>query len=310
VNEAYTESIEEAIIHETSSVDNLDNGISVMCDARHGWRKNSKDTSVVVIGDNSHKVLCHQLVTKTDDAVTQRHETVGTRAVMDMFDEKNIGIHMWIHDRNMSINKLVNDRYIINQNDLWHGVRNLKKAMSKVMCGAKKYHGQTWHFELDDKLNSIANHVYYAAKASNGDADSMRQRLDTIVPHYKNQHSNCPAESRCKVDEKYEPTKKVITDPKAEKLLTDALHSTILYKNTKDFSFGKDSHYVESFNNVLNVFGDKRINFSSSEYEKRAKLAVLHWNENVDRGYTSTWHKPTAANRRAKTKKVYKRRVV
>jgi len=79
-----------------------------------------------------------------------------------------------------------------------------------------------------------------------------------------------------------------------------------MFKNATDFSFGKDTHYVESYNNVLNIFEDKRIAFSSSEYEVRAKLATLHWNENVDRAYTSQWQAPSAANCRPKTKNVYK----
>ena len=46
-------------------------GINSMSDARHGWRKNAKDTSVVTIGEKSHQVLHHAHVTKQDDHVTQ-----------------------------------------------------------------------------------------------------------------------------------------------------------------------------------------------------------------------------------------------
>jgi hypothetical protein len=45
----------------------------------------------------------------------------------------------------------------------------------------------------------------------------------------------------------------------------------------------------ESFNNVINIFQDKRISFSDEQYKFRSNLAVLHWNENVDRKYTSIW---------------------
>ena len=61
--------------------ENLEDGITVMSDARHGWRKNARDTSVVVIGDKTHKVLNHTHVTNADDPVTQRHETLGTKKV-------------------------------------------------------------------------------------------------------------------------------------------------------------------------------------------------------------------------------------
>lgn len=306
IDEEYEESVDDALIYETNSVENLEEGISVMSDARHGWRKNAKDTSVVVIGDNSHKVLCHEHVTKADDPITQRHEKLGTKNVLDKFEEKNIGVNLWIHDRNTSVNSLLREKQIKNQNDLWHAVKNTKKTVQKVTTGAKKRHGQTWHFELADKMEGISNHIHYAARRSKGDDNALKQSMDTIVPHYKGQHGKCHPESRCVTDKNYEASKIVITDKKAEILLTNALHSTIIYKHPEDFALGKDTHYVESFNNVLNIFQDKRINFSSKEYQKRAKLAVLHWNENVDRGYTSEWHKPTAANKRSKTKKIYK----
>jgi hypothetical protein len=47
--------------------------------------------------------------------------------------------------------------------------------------------------------------------------------------------------------------------------------------------------------------------FGDEQYKFRSDLAVCHWNENVDRGYTSIW-KPNNPNAPAtqKGKKVYK----
>lgn len=310
VNEEYEESTTAALVEETALAEDdeeLADGITVMSDARHSSRKNAKDTSVVVIGAKSHKVLQHELVTKADDPCTQRHETLGTKRVLDKFEEKNIEINTWIHDRNVSINKELKVRGICNQNDLWHAIKPVKKSLRKIGDGAKKNHGKTWHHELDDKVTSIANHIHYASRYSKGNAEVLRDMLDNVVNHYKNSHPKCPSFSRCKLDQKYEPTKKVITDAMAEKLLSQTIHSSTIYKNAQDYSHGKDTHYVESFNNVLNIYQDKRIAFSSIDYEFRSKLATIHWNENVDRGYTSEWHAPSIANRRAKTKFFYKK---
>jgi predicted GNAT family N-acyltransferase len=49
-------SIQVAINEEIASYEELD-GINIMTDARHGWRKNSKDTSVVALGEKTHKVM-------------------------------------------------------------------------------------------------------------------------------------------------------------------------------------------------------------------------------------------------------------
>jgi uncharacterized protein YdaT len=49
-------SIGNAVNDEIASYEELD-GINIMTDARHGWRKNSKDTSVVALGEQTHKVM-------------------------------------------------------------------------------------------------------------------------------------------------------------------------------------------------------------------------------------------------------------
>ena len=54
------------------------------------------------------------------------------------------------------------------------------------------------------------------------------------------------------------------------------------------FNFYYLDKYI-SFNNVMNIFQDKRITFSDKEYNMRVYLAVLHWNENADRKHTSKW---------------------
>ena len=53
----------------------------------------------------------------------------------------------------------------------------------------------------------------------------------------------------------------------------------------------RDTSYGESFNNVMNIFQDKRIAFSNAQCSIRSQLALMHSNENVDRGYTSVWNR-------------------
>jgi hypothetical protein len=43
-------SIDNAVNDEIASYEELD-GINIMTDTRHGWRKNSKDTSVLALGE-------------------------------------------------------------------------------------------------------------------------------------------------------------------------------------------------------------------------------------------------------------------
>ena len=48
-------------------------------------------------------------------------------------------------------------------------------------------------------------------------------------------------------------------------------------------------YHILSFHNVVNVYHDKRVSFSDEQYKARADFAVCHWNENVDREFTSVW---------------------
>lgn len=61
-----------------------------------------------------------------------------------------------------------------------------------------------------------------------------------------------------------------------------------IYNNAEEYCNCKDTHYVESFNNALLQYQDKRIGtFSYATYRMRTELAILDWNEHIDRPYTS-----------------------
>ena len=51
-----------------ASYEELD-GINIMTDTRHGCRKNSKDTSVLALGEQTHKVMDCVHITKLQDKV-------------------------------------------------------------------------------------------------------------------------------------------------------------------------------------------------------------------------------------------------
>jgi len=299
----------QEIAHECVQEGQEANAISILTDARHGWRKNAKDSSIVTIGEKSHQVIHHAHVTKKDDPVSQRHEKLGTQWAYGYLSSKDVNIKIHTHDRNMSINKFVRESEpVINQNDVWHSVKSLKKAVQSISQGPKYKHGKSWHVQLQDKVESVATPAYWAVKNCSGDEEILCKYLLNTVEHYKNNHENCSNLSRCKKDRNYEPSKIVVTDSCAEKLLTTTIKSSVLYKSSQDYVLGKETHYVESFNNVMNMFHDKRICFSDSQYLARSHLAVCHWNENVDRPYTSMW-KPkqdSKAPRRITGKKNYK----
>ena len=111
-------------------------------------------------------------------------------------------------------------------------------------------------------------------------AEILRSSIDNIVSHYKNDHRMCHETSRCRKDTNYIATKVEIRDPAAEKILREFLQKLPVYRQAEVYALCKNTHYVESFNNALLQYVDKRIVFGKKNYIMRINIAVLDWNEN------------------------------
>ena len=96
----------------------------------------------------------------------------------------------------------------------------------------------------------------------------------------------------------------VITNHKAEKMLEGVIKNSAVYKSPDEFVLVRDTSYVGRFNNVMDIFQDKRISFEGKQYNARSQLAVLYWKENVDCGFTSIYklRDPRAPRRKAREK--------
>lgn len=315
VSQLVKESYETALLEEIASYEELHDGIDIVTDARHGTRKNSMFTDVVCLGARTHKVLRVETISKVDCTSAQKHELIGTERIYQYFknltDEYEVKIRVHCHDRNTSVNKFirVNGIDTTSTNDTWHATKNIAKEIKTICSGPRYKEGQTWHPELSDKAASIKTHLYWAMKNCNQDPVKLKLSLLNIVEHYKNNHEHCSEVSRCKTDLNYEPTKYVIKDSKAEMLLGRALMNTQVYKSPTDYVHCMDSYYVESFNNAILQYHDKRINFSKQVYILRTNLAVLDWNEHVNRQTTSLKNVQDAKNPRRQVQlKVLKRK--
>ena len=277
-------------------------GVDIITDARHGWRKNAAQSDVVALGNITHKVVNIQTVTRSDEPISQRHELVGVKNMYKDFESQNVKVRIHGHDRNSSVNKYLAQEKpnVKNANDTWHATKGITKILKNITTGAKKNRGITWHEELADKAASIKTACFYAMKSCNGNPDKLRDILDNIPRHYQDDHAKCLPESRCKTDEEYECSKCPIRDPVAIRLLTDAIRKLQIYRTPADYACCVDTHYVESYNNATLVYHDKRISFGEKEYKRRTYLSVLDWNENVDRDYTSVseWEDAKAPRRK------------
>uniref|UniRef100_A0A6B0UYN3 Uncharacterized protein n=1 Tax=Ixodes ricinus TaxID=34613 RepID=A0A6B0UYN3_IXORI len=121
-----------------------------------------------------------------------------------------------------------------------------------------------------------------------GSATKLRTTLLNCVDHFCGRHSNCVEDSPCKTAG-HVPSTLLIQDPVAENLLYSFLRSTTVFKNAGDYIQAKDTYHVESFNNTMLIYIDKRVHYMDRSYSLRQGLAVLDWNEHVGRQYTSTY---------------------
>lgn len=170
VQQEYEDSISTALFEEIGMYEDLD-GIEIITDARHGWRKNDKDTSVVAVRERSHKILNCVHITTADDPVPQRHEKIGTEKNYRDLEAEQVTVHIHTHDRNLSTNEMVKETVnTTNQNDIQHVIKSVKKAMSLIYSGPRYKEGKTWSEELYDKPEPVATHFYWAIKNCNEDS--------------------------------------------------------------------------------------------------------------------------------------------
>ena len=287
------------------------NTLNIMTDHRHHNRKNSNQSQHVTLGEKTHQVIDHQIINKEMDKCSQRHEAMGAKLMYDTFDNLGIHVNKHIHDRNLSVNKIIRERgaSTINTNERWHATKAIASGIRKVSLGSKKsFEAGQWHPELRDKGALTKNHVYWCIENCQADGTKLRKLIDVAILHFQNMHTECDNSAKCKLPG-YLPSFTVIKSDTAKKLLTKFLHSLVVYQKAEDFAASGDTYYVESFNNTCLIYLDKRVHYGDTMFELRAALAVLDWNEHVDRPYTSI-HRSISANRprQHRGSKVYKKK--
>jgi hypothetical protein len=182
----------------------------------------------------------------------------GTDRIHKHLDEKGFAVGVHCHYRNLSINEYVREETdAINQNDTWHCVKSMKTPLKKVASGT----ASSEKFQLSDKVEPVSTHIHWAIRNCNGDAEKLKSSLLNIVDHYKNIHTSCDPSSRCRKDKYYEPSRIVLTDPVAEELLVKVILNSNIFRYPQVYILGRDTFYVESFNDVMNIYQGKRIGF-------------------------------------------------
>lgn len=91
----------------------------------------------------THKIVNIQHMTKDEDRITQRHETVDCERMYLAFQRKNVTVSVHTHDRNTSVNKAIRTKgNVKNRNERWHATKPIINGIKVISSGAKKEHGE------------------------------------------------------------------------------------------------------------------------------------------------------------------------
>jgi len=164
------------------------------------------------------------------------------------------------HDRNLALNAVIAKNGAHHSFDRWHIARSAAKEMRAISSGTQKSKGTTWHPELADKVSRMRNHLYWAMDHCNGDEATLKRHLDSAIEHFQMRHDGCDPTSVC-CQPGYAPDYVVLQDPVAILLLTNFVRRSAIYRKPADYVYGRDTYLVESFNNVVLLYLDKRIHY-------------------------------------------------
>ncbi|XP_064383612.1 uncharacterized protein LOC135332186 isoform X1 [Halichondria panicea] len=259
----------------------------VITDARHDSTANAYHTTVPCLSGSTHKILGISTISRTEHSVAQTRELQCTKVVLPQVIARGLNVTEVGHDMQAQVAKYVTHTLnLINSYDTWHGTKNVARELKKITEGRVRDRNITWFPELSDKRRSIKIHLYWAMKNCGEDPNILQQMALNIPNHYKGDHSNCHASSPCRMAP-YIPSRAQITNKKAEEELLRCIKATYVFKNADAFCRCRDTFWVESFNHQLLIYLSKRIHYSDETFLMRMNLAVLDWNENVNRAHTS-----------------------
>nr|XP_058955495.1 uncharacterized protein LOC131782778 isoform X4 [Pocillopora verrucosa]XP_058972477.1 uncharacterized protein LOC131798834 isoform X2 [Pocillopora verrucosa]XP_058973361.1 uncharacterized protein LOC131799682 isoform X2 [Pocillopora verrucosa] len=190
------------------------------------------------------------------------------------------------------------------------GAKSVTKAMKEVASGAQRDEGSKWFFELLDKVKSTRTLVYFCMKNSPPNEEEFQGTLLNVVDHYQGNHVRCHAESRCKQNG-YVMSKKLLTKPEVVAACREAIMGTSIYRHASDYMRCRETYWIESLHSVMLIYAAKRIHYGDDTYNMCMELAILDWNENVNREasslqmYQHTRHPNRLAETRVLTSKTF-----
>ena len=208
------------------------------------------------------------------------------RRCLDKLLDQGVDIISLATDRHTGVTFLMKKSYphIEHQYDVWHLAKSVTKKLTKK--AQAKHCGQLFPW-----IQSISNHLWWAAQSCKGDATLLVEKWKSILHHISNVHewdsdpnSLFPKCAHPKLPPEEQRSKKWL---KSGSVAHNALRSVVLQdrllRGIKKLNGFHHTGSLEVFHSLLLKYCPKRQHFSCDGMQARIELAILDHNYNTDR---------------------------
>ncbi|XP_068711881.1 uncharacterized protein [Montipora foliosa] len=227
------------------------------------------------------KVIHFEILQANETGGSSPMELEGAKRAFSFLQSAGLAVKVFISDRHRGIAKWIRECQAgcAHYFDIWHVARSISKAMIKLgkEKGCEK---------IADWVKGARNHLYWGVTSSRqGFEELVTAKWKSFMQHVANKHDNHPSPlfKKCAHDEEIENRKWIRIGTKAYDKLNSLLTNVRLVNDIKKLSPDSQTSCLEGFHSTLNHWHPMMVCFSWLGTYCRHILAVLHFNENVNR---------------------------
>ena len=224
----------------------------------------------------------HQIFVPYSSSVAMEKE--GLRRCLDKLLTQGVAIDSIATDRHTGVASLMKKEYsfVDHQYDVWHMAKGVMKKLAKK--AKTKHCGQIYPW-----IQSISNHLWWAAQTCNNDAQLLVEKWKSIVYHISNVHEwdsdpkalfpKCVHQTLSSEEER--SSKWLRYGSVAHNALRKVVLQDTLLRDMKKFVGFHHTGSLEAFHSLLLKYCPKRQHFSYVGMQAHIELAILDHNYNT-----------------------------
>ena len=226
-----------------------------MTDGRYSHRNNKSPYSEYpAIGFETGKIVGYEFMTRKEEPVAQRHETIGTVRLFDQLSNKfvdgGLEIDRICHYMSKGFMKLINDFGWTETVDRWHAKKSITRSLVATGTGSAALNRKIQDLKISSR---VVKHFYWCSRTCEMNSERFKQLWESWPYHLFGDHSKCDAENS--------------------------------YCTHEDYAHELDTFRIKSLNHCVTIYAPKTYMLSEEVYNFKINLAFLVWNENADRDF-------------------------